>query len=86
MTDKSDNDYLTLADVEHLTGYKKPSKQCEALSSLGVFYSRRSIDGRPVTTWYHWNNPEHLRLRTPVKINVDPEPNFDYLRTLNGKK
>ncbi len=36
-------------DLVELTGYKIPSKQCEALIKAGIFFITRR-DGRPRTT------------------------------------
>lgn len=86
MTERSDNDYLTEADIVRVTGYRKPSKQCQKLESLGVFFSQRAIDGRPVTTWYHWNNPERMRIRKAAVSNEEGGPDFDFLRKQNGQR
>jgi|SRR5476649_1346137 len=80
MTERSDNDYLTEADIVRVTGYVKPLKQCQKLESLGVFFSKRAIDGRPVTTWFHWNNPERMRLRATPISEKGNEPDFNFLR------
>ncbi|MGL5284685.1 protein of unknown function [Aeromonas sp. RU39B] len=36
-------------DIEALTGYKLPSKQCKALENAGIRFIKRP-DGRPATT------------------------------------
>nr|WP_237388002.1 DUF4224 domain-containing protein [Xenorhabdus sp. Sc-CR9] len=64
------------ADIAELTGFKIPSKQCEILKEAGIFFITRR-DGRPRTTWDHFNNPLSQRL-----INYAPvpqEPNFGAL-------
>ncbi|NHB94435.1 DUF4224 domain-containing protein [Photorhabdus cinerea] len=62
-------------DIAELTGYKIPSKQCEALKEAGIFFVIRR-DGKPRTTWEHFNNPLTQRIR-----NIPPpqEPNFGAL-------
>ncbi|ELI6443110.1 TPA: DUF4224 domain-containing protein [Aeromonas salmonicida] len=45
------NKQLVVSDqeIEQLTGYKLPSKQCKALEKAGIRFLRRP-DGRPSTT------------------------------------
>ena len=50
------NDIISDADIVTLTGYRIPSKQCECLRDAGIFFITRR-DGRPRTTWAHFNNP-----------------------------
>ncbi|MDX7988640.1 DUF4224 domain-containing protein [Xenorhabdus sp. 12] len=56
------------ADIAEITGYIIPSKQCEVLKEAGIFFITRR-DGRPRTTWDHFNNPLAQRFR-----NYAPEP------------
>lgn len=72
----TENDIIPDADIEKLTGYKIPSKQCEVLRDAGIFFITRR-DGRPRTTWAHFNNP--LSLRQKGTGNSDPQPNFGAL-------
>ncbi|MDF7657600.1 DUF4224 domain-containing protein [Erwiniaceae bacterium L1_54_6] len=70
------NDIISDADIETLTGYKIPSKQCQCLKQAGIFFVVRR-DGRPRTTWQHFNDPITHR-----KVVVDHdafEPNFGAL-------
>ncbi|MCC8376501.1 MULTISPECIES: DUF4224 domain-containing protein [Photorhabdus] len=62
-------------DIAELTGYKIPSKQCEALKEAGIFFVIRR-DGKPRTTWEHFNNPLTQRIRN---IPSPQEPNFGAL-------
>ncbi|MEQ6971293.1 DUF4224 domain-containing protein [Pectobacterium polaris] len=48
------NDLLTDGELVELTGYKYPSKQCEALRRSGISFILRK-DGRPRVTWAHVN-------------------------------
>ncbi|WP_446471116.1 DUF4224 domain-containing protein [Xenorhabdus stockiae] len=52
------HDYTLITDIEliELTGYQKPYKQCQSLEKAGIFFIKRP-DGRPRTTWGHFNNP-----------------------------
>ncbi|PHM33289.1 DUF4224 domain-containing protein [Xenorhabdus innexi] len=63
------------ADIIELTGYLIPSKQCEALREAGIFFVIRK-DGKPRTTWEHFNNPLAQRATT---TQVVQEPNFGAL-------
>ncbi|MCP2232840.1 DUF4224 domain-containing protein [Erwinia aphidicola] len=63
------------ADIQELTGYRIPSKQCECLRSAGVFFITRR-DGRPRTTWQHFNDSLSRRHAAGVE---DFEPNFGAL-------
>ncbi|ETS31116.1 hypothetical protein BB987_09400 [Photorhabdus temperata] len=63
-------------DIAELTGYKIPSKQCKALKEAGIFFVIRR-DGKPKTTWEHFNNPLSQRVRD---YSQSPqEPNFGAL-------
>ncbi|PLM54817.1 hypothetical protein CWM85_23155, partial [Klebsiella michiganensis] len=44
-----DNEIISNADIERLTGYKIPSKQSQCLRDAGVFFVE-GRDGRPRTT------------------------------------
>lgn len=73
---KVENDIISDADIEKLTGYKIPSKQCESLRDAGIFFITRR-DGRPRTTWAHFNDPLSHRQKA-VDAN-EPQPNFGAL-------
>ena len=60
-------------DLQELTGYSTPSKQCDVLRAHGVFFITRR-DGRPRTTWEHFNNP--LSHRNTELTSKEIEPNF----------
>ncbi len=64
------------ADMAELTGYLIPSKQCTALKKAGIFFVIRR-DGKPRTTWEHFNNPISQRVRNYAP--VPQEPNFGAL-------
>ncbi|MBA0161167.1 DUF4224 domain-containing protein [Pectobacterium versatile] len=70
------NDIISDCDIETLTGYKIPSKQCETLRCAGIFFITRR-DGRPRTTWTHFNNP--LSQRHKIVASNTPQPNFGAL-------
>lgn len=70
------NDIISDPDIEMLTGYKIPSKQCESLREAGIFFITRR-DGRPRTTWEHFNNP--LSHRQKKAESDGPQPNFGAL-------
>ncbi|NIF20612.1 DUF4224 domain-containing protein [Candidatus Pantoea multigeneris] len=69
------NDIISDADMVELTGYKIPSKQCQCLKEAGIFFMERR-DGRPRTTWQHFNDP--LSQRKSV-VQDSYEPNFGAL-------
>ena len=69
-----ENDIISDADIFALTGYKTPSKQCKSLREAGIFFITRR-DGRPRTTWRHFNDPLSKR-----RLEAhDPEPDFGAL-------
>lgn len=72
----TESDIISDVDIEKLTGYKIPSKQCEVLRDAGIFFITRR-DGRPRTTWAHFNNPLSHRLKDTG--SNDPQPNFGAL-------
>ncbi|EQB7517687.1 DUF4224 domain-containing protein [Escherichia coli] len=72
---------ISAADMRGLTGYAKPSKQCEWLSRAGIWF-QPDKNGHPSTTWHHVNNPVSLRL-TPAESEINT-PNFGAIR--NGRK
>ena len=74
-TTSGGNDIISDADMFALTGYKIPSKQCECLRNAGVFFIIRR-DGRPRTTWSHFNDPLSRRKN---QGDSDIEPNFGAL-------
>lgn len=68
------NDLLSDNDLIEMTGYKYPSKQCEALQRAGISFVKRR-DGRPRVTWTHVNA---ALLGVKVATPADTEqPNFD---------
>lgn len=73
---KNDNDIISDIDIKKLTGYSIPSKQCDKLRAAGIFFMTRP-DGRPSTTWAHFNNP--LSHRQKQRDCDGPEPNFGAL-------
>ncbi|MEA9393151.1 DUF4224 domain-containing protein [Acerihabitans sp. TG2] len=76
MSEVSDHDIISDADIETLTGYRIPTKQCETLREAGIFFITRR-DGRPRTTWQHFNDPLSHRYKQPDGISV--QPNFGAL-------
>lgn len=55
------NDLLTPEDMFTLTGYEDPRYQSKVLSENNIFHLKiRRNEIR--TTWYHVNNPTHLRV------------------------
>ncbi|WP_063653437.1 DUF4224 domain-containing protein [Candidatus Arsenophonus triatominarum] len=73
---KNKNDVISDTDLISLTGYKIPSKQCEILREAGIFFIIRR-DGRPRTTWAHFNTP--MKQRSAITISKNIEPNFGAL-------
>ncbi|HGJ5865731.1 DUF4224 domain-containing protein [Arsenophonus nasoniae] len=73
---KNENDVISDADLISLTGYKIPSKQCEILREAGIFFIIRR-DGRPRTTWSHFNDP--MKQRSAITVSKNIEPNFGAL-------
>ncbi|MCW0316220.1 hypothetical protein NB724_001371 [Pantoea ananatis] len=71
----SNNDIISDDEIEQLTGYKIPSKQCQCLKEAGIFFMVRR-DGRPRTTWQHFNDPLSSRSKQMHDLN---EPNFGAL-------
>ncbi|HGJ5883884.1 DUF4224 domain-containing protein [Arsenophonus sp.] len=63
--------FITDEQMKELTGYQKPSKQCKVLEEAGIFFIKRP-DGRPKTTWEHFNNPSSKKF----DINFAEKPNF----------
>ncbi|MCW2485761.1 DUF4224 domain-containing protein [Candidatus Symbiopectobacterium sp. NZEC127] len=76
MPNKTESGIISDEDIEMLTGYKIPSKQCESLRDAGIFFVTRR-DGRPSTTWAHFNDPLSHRHKTPCDDNF--QPNFGAL-------
>ncbi|WP_308823141.1 DUF4224 domain-containing protein [Sodalis praecaptivus] len=68
---KSENDIITDTDLIALTGYKTPSKQCKILRAAGIFFITRR-DGRPRTTWAHFNEPCTKKHMTEESKHVEP--------------
>ncbi|WP_411718859.1 DUF4224 domain-containing protein [Pantoea vagans] len=69
------NVIISDADIEKITGYKIPSKQCQCLKQAGIFFVVRR-DGRPRTTWQHFNDP---LLSRKAPESSKHEPNFGAL-------
>ena len=69
---KNDFDIISDEELTELTGYKFPSKQCEALERAGVFFIRRP-DGYPRTTWGHFNSPLSQRNNVPKVTEEQPD-------------
>ncbi|OBU07793.1 DUF4224 domain-containing protein [Morganella psychrotolerans] len=63
-------DFITPEEMIELTGYQFPSKQCRALERAGIFFIKRP-DGRPKTTWAHFNSPLAKRPASPVSEEPD---------------
>ncbi len=74
-THPGESDIISDADIIALTGYKIPSKQCECLREAGIFFITRR-DGRPRTTWHHFNDPLSQR---KARASDEIEPNFGVL-------
>lgn len=66
---KSDNDIISDEDLQMITGYKKGFDQCKALEKRGVWFV--PADGRPRTTWYHFNHPLKYRAGAPMLTEPD---------------
>lgn len=66
----TDNDIISDRDIERLTGYQIPAKQRESLAAAGVWFVVRR-DGRPSTTWAHFNNP--LKHRAEAHAASEPD-------------
>ncbi|RYM51263.1 DUF4224 domain-containing protein [Serratia proteamaculans] len=76
MLDNNENEIISDSDIERITGYKIASKQCEALKNAGIFFITRR-DGKPSTTWGHFNYPVSLRQSQLVETGI--QPNFGAL-------
>lgn len=68
------NDLLTDEELIELTGYRFPSKQCDALRRSGISFVRRR-DGRPRVTWTHVNAA--LSGAKSLVVDEEERPNFD---------
>ncbi|WP_264041214.1 DUF4224 domain-containing protein [Pectobacterium carotovorum] len=68
------NDLLTNDELVELTGYKYPSKQCEALRRSGISFIVRK-DGKPRVTWSHVNA---VLNGTPPAPAVDNEAGINF--------
>ncbi|WP_340610816.1 DUF4224 domain-containing protein [Xenorhabdus bharatensis] len=66
------SDIITDKEMEELTGYEHPSKQCQSLAKHGIFFITRQ-DGKPRTTWTHFNNPIAVVRRS----HAVEEPDFE---------
>ncbi|MGX5913909.1 DUF4224 domain-containing protein [Aliidiomarina sp. Khilg15.8] len=60
-------------ELAELTGYSNPAKQCSVLERHRIFFVRRQ-DGKPRTTWYHFNHPMQ-----GIAANDDSTPDFGAL-------
>ncbi|WP_140921159.1 DUF4224 domain-containing protein [Limnobaculum xujianqingii] len=67
------NEFLTVDEVIELTGFKKQSCQCEALTANGFSYAK-DAEGRPKLTWTHVNAVLNGQINTV--IYQDERPNF----------
>ncbi|HFT5240686.1 TPA: DUF4224 domain-containing protein [Yersinia enterocolitica] len=64
---------LTRAELEEITGFVQPKKQCECLRENGIFFIERK-DGMPSTTWAH---VEHsLSSRNIIQNVPEDQPNY----------
>lgn len=70
----TNNELLTDEELIEMTGYKYPSKQCEALARAGISFIKRR-DGRPRVTWEHVNAT--LSGRLAPTVTEENTPNFD---------
>ncbi|BEL65231.1 MULTISPECIES: DUF4224 domain-containing protein [Serratia] len=70
----TNNELLTDEELIELTGYKYPSKQCEALARAGISFIKRR-DGRPRVTWAHVNAA--LSGYLAPAVTEENTPNFD---------
>ncbi|WP_145517348.1 DUF4224 domain-containing protein [Yersinia mollaretii] len=64
---------LTRAELEEITGFVQPRKQCECLRENGIFFIERK-DGRPSTTWAHVEHP--LCSRNIIQSNPEEQPDY----------
>lgn len=69
------SDLLSDEELIELTGYKYPSKQCEALARAGISFVLRR-DGRPRVTWSHVNTVLNGST-TSTPISEEEQPNFE---------
>ncbi|NIL21545.1 DUF4224 domain-containing protein [Yersinia mollaretii] len=76
MAHHEETDIISAEDLIKLTGYRIPSKQCEALRQAGIFFITRR-DGRPQTTWGHFQDPLSHRHKELTEKSI--EPNFGAL-------
>lgn len=65
---------LTRVELEEITGFIQPKKQCERLRENGIFFIMRK-DGRPSTTWAHIESP--LSSRQFLAEVSDEQPDYD---------
>lgn len=63
---------ISAAELAELTGYTKPSKQCQQLQEWGIPFKQRP-DGTAALTWFEWR--EALSMG-----GSDWEPDFSTLR------
>lgn len=70
--ENTDNSIIPDDVIAELTGYTVPSKQCETLRKAGIYFIERR-DGRPRTTWAHFNDPLAHRNKPQVAENNEPD-------------
>ncbi len=68
----NDNDLISDQDMVRITGYEAGARQCKKLADAGVWFLVRK-DGRPSTTWAHFNNPLKHRAVPPAATEPDWE-------------
>ncbi|OON42234.1 hypothetical protein BTJ39_03270 [Izhakiella australiensis] len=66
----NESNIISDSDITMITGYEMPRKQCEALEKAGVWFIVRR-DGRPCTTWTHFNYPLRHRAVPPAASEPD---------------
>lgn len=68
---------LTKSDLEELTGYQIPSKQCKALNDAGIGYVIRK-DGMPSLTWDALNaGLTKSEIAKPATKSIMDHPDFN---------
>lgn len=71
------NDLLTNEDLVKLTGFEAPREQARILKENNIWYATVR-NGAIRTTWYHVNNPIHLRPQYIAPIDHGIGWNKDY--------
>ncbi|WP_025244350.1 DUF4224 domain-containing protein [Candidatus Sodalis pierantonius] len=62
---KNENDIITDDELEKITSFQVANKQVEKLTEAGVWFVKNR-DGKPRTTWYHFNHPLKFRATNSV--------------------